>query len=51
MVWSSPELGYFQALNTLTLIWVGFLGVRFEVEGGGGKITPCLKLIRVTLET
>ena len=41
MVWSSPELGYFQALNTLTLIWVGFLGVRFEVEGGGGgKITP-----------
>ena len=24
---------------SLTLIWVGFLGVRFEV-GGGGKITP-----------
>ena len=25
----------------LTLIWVGFLGVRLEVEGGGGgKITP-----------
>ena len=23
----------------LTLIWVGFWGVRFEV-GGGGKITP-----------
>ena len=23
----------------LTLNWVGFLGVRFEV-GGGGKITP-----------
>ena len=25
----------------LTLIWVGFLGVRFEV--GGGKITPLSK--------
>ena len=26
----------------LTLIWVGFLGVRLEVEGGGGggNITP-----------
>ena len=30
----------------LTLMWVGFLGVRFEV-GGGGKI----KLVRVMLET
>ena len=38
----------------LTLIWVGFLRVRFEVGGrggGGGKITPCLKLIRVMLES
>ena len=46
---------------TLTLIWVGFLVVRFE-EGrgwggfGGGKITPppppaCLKLVRITLGT
>ena len=37
----------------LTLIWVGFLGVRFELVGGGGdKITPpCLKLIRIMLET
>ena len=34
----------------LTIIWVGFLGVRFEVEGGG-KTTPCLKLVRITLET
>ena len=24
----------------LTLIWVGSLGVRFEVAGGGGKIIP-----------
>ena len=34
------------ALIDLTLIWVGFLGARFEVVGGGGgggKITPCLK--------
>ena len=36
----------------LTLIWVGFLGVRFEV-GGGDKITPppCLKLVTIMLET
>ena len=34
----------------LTLIWVCFLGVHFEV-GGGGKITPCLKLVRIMLET
>ena len=33
----------------LTLIWVGFLGVHFE--GGGGKITPCLKPVRIMLET
>ena len=31
-----------------TLIWVGFLGVRFEVERG--KVTPCLKLVRSMLE-
>ena len=36
----------------LTLIWVGFLGVHFEVGGGGGgKITPRLKLVTVMLET
>ena len=37
----------------LTLIWVGFLGVRFEVGRGGkgGKITPCLKLVRIMQET
>ena len=28
---------------------MGLLGVRFEV-GGGGKIPPCLKLVRITLE-
>ena len=31
-------------------MWVGFLGVRFEV-GKEGKITPCLKPVRVILET
>ena len=32
--------------NHLTLIWVGFFGVYYEVGGGGrGKITPCLKLV------
>ena len=34
----------------LTLVWVGFLGAGFEV-GGGGKITLCLKLVRIMLET
>ena len=41
-----------------TLIWVSFLGIHFEVGGGGLKSTPhprspatCLKLVRVTLET
>ena len=36
------------------LIWVGFLGFRFEVcvwGGGGDKINPCLKLVRIMLET
>ena len=28
---------------------MGFLGVRFEV-GGGVKLAPCLKLVRITLE-
>ena len=32
----------------LTIIWVGFLGLHFEVRGG--KITPCLKLVRIMLE-
>ena len=41
----------------LTLIWVGFLVACFEVEVGGGKITPPppihprLKLVRIILET
>ena len=36
--------------HILTLIWVGFLGVRFEVVGV--KFTPSyLKLVRATLET
>ena len=34
----------------LTIIWVGFLGVRFE-GGGGSKIILCLKPIRIKLET
>ena len=36
---------------TLTLIWVDFLGVPFEVGGRGSKITPCLKLAIIMLET
>ena len=34
--------------NILTLIQLGLLGVRFTV---GGKITPCLKLVRIMQET
>ena len=41
------------SLRVLTLIGVGFLEVRVEVQGGwgGGKATPCLKLVRIKLET
>ena len=33
----------------LILIWVGFLRVRFQ--GSGVGITPCLKLVRIMLES
>ena len=33
----------------LTLIWVGFIGVHFEVGGGGVKLLR-LKLVRIMLE-
>ena len=36
-------------LPILTLIWVGFLGVRFEEGGGEIKLIPCLKLVRIML--
>ena len=36
--------------HILTLIWVGFLGVRFEVVGGEVKLSPSLKLVRIILE-
>ena len=32
---------------SLTLVWVGFLGVRSEVW----VITPCLNFVRIMLET
>ena len=35
-------------IGNLILIWVGYLGVRFEVRG---KVSPCLKLVRIILET
>ena len=35
----------------LTLIWVGYLGVRFEVGRGVKLPPPCLKLVRIMLET
>ena len=39
---------HYQLKNILTLIWVDFLEVCFEVRG---KITPCVKLVRIMLET
>ena len=39
---------FFKQYQLLTLIWLGFLGVGFEMRGG--KITPCLKLARIILE-
>ena len=41
-------------IHQLTLIWVGFLVVRFEEWKGVGavdKTTPCLKLVRIMLKT
>ena len=40
----------------LILIWVGFLGLHFAVcvcvwGGGVSKTSPCLKLVRIMLET
>ena len=32
---------------SLTLVWVGFLGVRFDWRDG--RTTPCLKLVRIML--
>ena len=37
------------ARELLTLAWVGFWGLFWG--GDGGKITTCLKLVRITLET
>ena len=53
---SRNELKYNNSLwwckHVLTLIWVGFLGVRFEVGEEWCKITPSsLKLVRIMLET
>lgn len=44
-------------VEMITLIWVGFSGIHFEVEGGGEirllppLPPPWLKLVRVNLET
>ena len=46
----------FQTSLLLTLVWVGSLGVCFEVEEGGGggergvKLAPSLKLVKIMLE-
>ena len=46
--WLKPSRSRVISLTYLTMIWVGFLGVRFEE---GDKITPCLKLVRTMLKT
>ena len=39
-------------IEILTQKWVGLLGVRFQVEEGGVQnYLPCLKLVRIMLET
>ena len=43
----------FAWLVSLTLIWVGFLGVGFEVGRGGGELPPppYIKLVKIMPET
>ena len=41
------KVAYELDLQLLTPIWVGILGVRFEVWGGGYNYPPCLKLVRI----
>ena len=40
----------FQISKALNLIRLGFLRVRFAV-GVGGKITPCLRIVRIMVKT
>ena len=51
-VWIWPKEGPVQFYSkALTLIWVGFLGVHFDVgKMGGRKLHPCLKLLELCLE-
>ena len=47
--WIWPKEGPVQFYSkALTLIWVGFLGVHFDVgKMGGGGITPLSKIARI----
>ena len=48
----TEHLQWLLLTKKLNLIWMDFLGVRFQLgEGRRGKITPCLKLVRIMLET
>ena len=44
-----PLYIWVKTMSTLTLIWLGFLVVRFEV--GWVNLPPCLKPVRIMLET
>ena len=46
---TSKEFPNVNLLPRLTLIWVGFVGIRFEV--GEVKVPPRLKLVRIVLGT
>ena len=39
------------SIVSLTLIWLGFLGILFEVGSGDIPSRLCLKLVRIMLET
>ena len=51
LLWRTNQVTDFYMIEAWTLIWVGFLWVWVEVGGGGSKITACLKLVRIMLET
>ena len=47
-IWQRQTFTMKDCFGRLTLIWVGFLGVRFEVvEGGGVKLPPIQNLFEL----
>ena len=48
LLYSNP---YRESFHAQTLTLLGWAFQEFILEWGGGKITSCLKLVRITLET